>query len=77
MIKLTVPAINRGLISLLPVSGTPPITHRYDGISGRMHGDKNDSNPALKARNIDNSSIISDLILVGDIGQVPDYLTTK
>jgi hypothetical protein len=52
-IKPIVLAIGLGLLSSLPVIGEPPITHRYDGISGITHGDKKDSTPAPKAINID------------------------
>jgi len=59
-IKLIVLAIGLGLLSSLPVIGEPPIIHRYDGISGKTHGDKKDSTPAPKAINID---IFSETIL--------------
>jgi len=48
-IKLIVPAIGLGLYSLLLSKGEPPITHKYDGISGSTQGDRKLSTPAPKA----------------------------
>ena len=57
-IKLTVLAIGRGLDSALPVEGEPPITHKYDGISGSTQGDKKLSTPAPNAIKTDTFSLI-------------------
>jgi len=48
-IKLIVLAIGLGPDSVLSAEGEPPITHKYDGISGSTQGDKKLSTPAQKA----------------------------
>jgi hypothetical protein len=57
-IKLIVLAIGLGLDSLLPSKGDPPITHKYDGISGSTQGDKKLKNPAPNAIKTDTFSFI-------------------
>jgi hypothetical protein len=37
----------------------PPIKDKYDGISGRQHGERNEQSPAANASKIDNSLILS------------------
>ena len=53
-IKLTVPAMSRGLPGYsLPFDDNsfnvevPPIMHRYEGISGNTQGERNDNKPAM------------------------------
>jgi hypothetical protein len=66
-IKLTVPAIGFGrLSSALPEAGEPPIIHRYEGISGSTHGDKNDINPAPNAIKTDKFSFMILFYLIND-----------
>ena len=48
-IKLIVLAIGLGLDSSLPARGEPPITHKYEGISGNTQGDKKLKTPAPNA----------------------------
>ena len=48
-IKLIVLAIGLGPASVLSDEGEPPITHKYDGISGSTQGDKKLSTPAPNA----------------------------
>ena len=57
-IKPIVRAIGLGLDSLFPFEGDPPITHKYEGISGSTQGDRKDSTPAPNAINTDMFSFI-------------------